>query len=68
MSVKTAEQDRDEQVIRRLYALAEGKSKDTAAFVEVPEQGTASFNSARGLLAAAISWLLRRVTSMTTAD
>jgi hypothetical protein len=33
MTVKTAEQDRNEQVIRRLYALAEGKSKDTPAFV-----------------------------------
>ena len=33
MSAKTAEQDRNEQVIRRLYSLAEGKSKDTPAFV-----------------------------------
>jgi len=33
MSVKTAEQDRNEQVIRRLYSLAEGKSKDTPTFV-----------------------------------
>jgi hypothetical protein len=33
MSAKTAEQDRNEQVIRRLYSLAEGKSKDTPALV-----------------------------------
>ena len=31
MGVKTAEQDRNEQAIRRLYSLAEGKSKDTPA-------------------------------------
>jgi hypothetical protein len=33
MSVKTTKQDRNEQVIRRLYALAEGKFKDTPGFV-----------------------------------
>ena len=39
MSVKTAEQDRNEQVIRRLYALAEGKSKETPAFVSQFAEG-----------------------------
>jgi len=33
MSVKTAEQDRNEQVIRSLYSFAEGKSKETQKFV-----------------------------------
>jgi predicted ester cyclase len=33
MSVKIAEQDRNEQVIRSLYGFAEGKSKETAKFV-----------------------------------
>jgi hypothetical protein len=39
MTVKTAAQDRNEQVIRRLYALAEGKSKDTPAFVSQFAEG-----------------------------
>jgi ketosteroid isomerase-like protein len=39
MTVKTAEQDRNAQVIRRLYALAEGKSKDTLAFVSQFAEG-----------------------------
>jgi hypothetical protein len=29
MSVKTTQQDRNEQLIRRLYSLAEAASKDT---------------------------------------
>ena len=33
MSVKTTEQDRNEQVIRRLYSLADARSKDTPTFV-----------------------------------
>jgi ketosteroid isomerase-like protein len=33
MSVKTAEQDRNEQAIRSLYSFAEGKSKETQKFV-----------------------------------
>src|ERR1700730_13433486 len=33
MSARTAEQERNEQVIRRLYSLADAKSKDTPAFV-----------------------------------
>ena len=33
MSVKTTGQDRNEQLIRRLYSLAEAASKDTPAFV-----------------------------------
>ena len=40
MSVKTAEQDRNEQVIRRLYSLDEGTSKDTPKFVsQFSEEG-----------------------------
>jgi ketosteroid isomerase-like protein len=39
MSVKTTKQDRNEQVIRRLYALAEGKSKDTPGFVSQFAEG-----------------------------
>src|SRR5580704_8888332 len=33
MSVKTSEEARNEQVIRSLYSLAEGNSKDTSKFV-----------------------------------
>jgi hypothetical protein len=33
MSVKTAEQERNEKIIRQLYSLAEAKAKDTPAFV-----------------------------------
>lgn len=33
MNAKTAEEARNEQAIRTLYALADGKSKDTAKFV-----------------------------------
>ena len=33
MSVKTAEQDRNEQAIRRLYSFAEATSKNTPKFV-----------------------------------
>jgi len=33
MSAQTAEEARNEQVIRKLYALADGKSKDTPQFV-----------------------------------
>jgi ketosteroid isomerase-like protein len=40
MSVKTAEQDRNEQVIRRLYSFAEATSKDTPKFVsQFSEEG-----------------------------
>jgi hypothetical protein len=35
MSAKTPEEVRDEQVIRSLYALAEGNAKDTSKFVSV---------------------------------
>jgi len=35
MSVKTSEQARNEQVIRSLYSLAEGNSKNTSKFVSL---------------------------------
>lgn len=35
MSAKIAEEDRNEQVIRSLYALAEGNAKDTSKFVSI---------------------------------
>ena len=39
MSVKTTEQDRKEQLIRRLYYLAEAASKDTQQFVSLFADG-----------------------------
>jgi hypothetical protein len=39
MSVKTTEQDRNEQLIRRLYHLAEATSKDTQQFVSLFADG-----------------------------
>jgi predicted ester cyclase len=39
MSVKTTEQDRNEQLIRRLYRLAEAASKDTPQFVSIFADG-----------------------------
>ena len=35
MSVKTSEEARNEQVIRSLYSLAEGNSKNTSKFVSL---------------------------------
>lgn len=48
MTVKTAAQYRNEQVIRRLYALAEGKSKDTPAFVSQFAEGGYFYDVAAG--------------------
>jgi ketosteroid isomerase-like protein len=39
MSVKTTEQDRNEQLIRRLYYLAEAATKDTPQFVSLFADG-----------------------------
>jgi ketosteroid isomerase-like protein len=39
MSIKTSQQDRNEQLIRRLYDLAEAASKDTAKFVSLFADG-----------------------------
>ena len=39
MSTKTNEQDRNEQMIRRLYSLAEAASKDTPQFVSMFADG-----------------------------
>jgi ketosteroid isomerase-like protein len=39
MGIKTAEQDRNEQVIRRLYSLADGNAKDTPKFVSQFAEG-----------------------------
>src|SRR5450756_219196 len=39
MSVKTTDQDRNEQLIRRLYSLAEATSKDTPQFVSMFANG-----------------------------
>jgi hypothetical protein len=48
MSVKTAEQDRNEQAIRRLYSLADAKSKDTPAFVAQFSEGGYFYDVAAG--------------------
>lgn len=48
MSVKTTEHDRNEQLIRRLYSLAEGASKDTARFVSMFADGGYFYNVAEG--------------------
>jgi ketosteroid isomerase-like protein len=39
MSVKTPEQDRNEQLIRKLYSFAEAASKDTPQFVSIFADG-----------------------------
>ena len=39
MSVKATQQDRNEELIRRLYSLAEASSKDTAQFVSLFADG-----------------------------
>jgi hypothetical protein len=48
MSVKTAEQARNEQAIRHLYSLAEAKSKDTPAFVAQFSEGGYFYDVAAG--------------------
>ena len=48
MSIKTAEQDRNELVIRRLYSLAEGTSKDTSKFVSQFSEGGYFYDVAAG--------------------
>jgi hypothetical protein len=48
MSVKTAEQDRNEQAIRRLYSFAEAKSKDTPTFVAQFAEGGYFYDVAAG--------------------
>jgi ketosteroid isomerase-like protein len=48
MTVNTTAQDRNEQEIRRLYALAEGKSKDTPAFVSQFAEGGYFYDVAAG--------------------
>jgi hypothetical protein len=48
MSAKTAEQDHNEQLIRRLYYLAEAKSKDTPQFVSMFSDGGYFYDVAGG--------------------
>src|ERR1700722_7809224 len=48
MSVKTPEQDRNEELIRRLYYLAEATSKDTQKFVSLFADGGYFYNVADG--------------------
>jgi hypothetical protein len=48
MSTKTPEQDRNEQLIRRLYHLAEAASKDTPKFVSLFADGGYFYDVAGG--------------------
>jgi hypothetical protein len=48
VSVKGTQQDRDEQLIRRLYHLAEAVSKDTPQFVSLFADGGYFYNVATG--------------------
>jgi ketosteroid isomerase-like protein len=48
MSIKTAEQDRNEKFIRNLYFLAEATSKDTAKFVSLFADGGYFYDVAGG--------------------
>lgn len=48
MTVKTPEQDRNEKVIRKLYSLAEAKSKDTPRFVSMFADGGYFYDVAAG--------------------
>jgi steroid delta-isomerase-like uncharacterized protein len=48
MSVKTTQQERNEQLIRRLYHLAEATSKDTAQFVSLFADGGYFYDVAAG--------------------
>ena len=48
MSIKTPEKDRNEQLIRRLYFLAEAASKDTATFVSLFADGGYFYDVAGG--------------------
>jgi ketosteroid isomerase-like protein len=48
MSAKTAQQDRNEQLIRQLYRLAEGTSKDTPKFVSMFADGGYFYDVAGG--------------------
>jgi ketosteroid isomerase-like protein len=48
MNAKTSDQDRNEQLIRRLYHLAEANSKDTKAFVSLFADGGYFYDVAGG--------------------
>jgi predicted ester cyclase len=48
MSAKTLEQERNEQLVRRLYALAEGNTKNTNEFVSLFGTGGYFYNVAEG--------------------
>jgi hypothetical protein len=48
MSVKTTDQDRNEQLIRRLYYLAEAATKDTPQFVSLFADDGYFYNVANG--------------------
>jgi len=48
MSIKTSGQDRNEQLIRRLYSLAEAASRDTPTFVSLFADGGYFYDVAGG--------------------
>jgi ketosteroid isomerase-like protein len=48
MSAKATDQDRNEQLIRRLYSLAEATSKDTPQFVSMFSEGGYFYDVAAG--------------------
>src|ERR1700760_1382835 len=48
MSAKTTDQDRNEQLIRRLYSLAEATSKDPPQFVSMFAEGGYFYDVAAG--------------------
>jgi len=48
LSVKATQQDRNEQLVRRLYHLAEATSKDTPQFVSLFAKGGYFYNVATG--------------------
>ena len=49
MNAKTPDQDHNEQLIRRLYHLAEGASKDTAQFVSLFADGGYFYDVSAGV-------------------
>jgi hypothetical protein len=51
MSVKTTEHDRNEQLIRRLYYLAEATSEDTAQFISLFADGSYFYDVSAGITA-----------------
>ena len=48
MSIKTQDQERNEKLVRQLYYLAEGTSKDTAKFVSLFAEGGRFYDISAG--------------------